>query len=93
MKVYVVEKLWAEDGEDSACYGSGVREVFANKADAITHMKELIKDENEAQDIFDDLGVRDGWEVSEGETSWSAWESGCYSQEHICIFVEEREVK
>lgn len=88
MKVYVVECLWATDGEDTACYGTGVDNVYAKKEDAIKRMKDAIVGQKNLLNITEE----NGWEITEDETSWSACESERFSQEHISVFVEEREV-
>lgn len=81
-KVYVVEELWAEGCEDSTCYGSGVIAVYANKEDAIKRMRQMAENEE----------VPSGWKIEASETSWTAFEEGYYSENHICLYVEEKEL-
>lgn len=91
MKVYVVIESWVVD------YDSGrTIAIYNTKEKALEDFKERIKSakidmgfDNDEDDIIDEGNMVEEQE----EDSYVIYEDGYYSRNHICIDIEEEEVK
>jgi len=86
MKVYVLSIDWACDGECESVYGCGVREVYADKEQALVALNKVVEDEYKLNDRLK------GYQVERTATEFIAGEEGRFTDEHFCAYVSEREV-
>lgn len=86
MKVYVVSIDWAHDGDCESVYGCGVREVYAKKEDALIALNRIVGEE------FKNSPYIKKYQVERTATEFISGEDGCFSEEHFCVYVSEREV-
>lgn len=86
MKVYVLSIDWAHDGECESIYGCGVREVYADREQALVAMNKLIEQEYQDNDTLKQ------YDVERTATEFIAGERGCFSEEHFCVWLSERDL-
>jgi hypothetical protein len=60
--------------------------VYENKEDAVKDFNAFIKEEK-------DFAVEEGWEIEEGNNSFSSYDSGSYAQNHTEAWLKEKEVQ
>ena len=91
MKVYVVIESWVVDYDNDRTVA-----IYDTKEKALEDFKERIKSakidmgfDNDKSDIIDEGNMVEEQE----EDSYVIYEDGYYSRNHICIDIEEKEVK
>ena len=82
MKVYVVLESWVVD-----CDSGDTFEVYDTKEKALKDFKERVRNAKIDMQDYDDLIEE------ESENSYTNYQEGYYSQNHITIRLEERGVK